>query len=120
MAPFSVFENAGSGLLRPLTAARRGLGPDELLEHYVAATRAIVVGDESRDPGRPLVSAAQRETVEGVHRPGRRRGRDRAGGRLPARSSGLAGGFYLRPTVLGDCTTRWWSRARRSSGRSSR
>ncbi len=111
----------GTGLLRPFAAARRGIRHDELLEHYAAATRAIVVGDPEAEATQlgPLVSAAQREIVEGyVERGSKRvrpsRGRHQARGRRPRAR-------LLPPPRRSSAAARttWPSRARRSSGPSS-
>jgi acyl-CoA reductase-like NAD-dependent aldehyde dehydrogenase len=102
MAPFSVFENAGQDCCARSRLLFETSAKDELLEHYVAATRAIVVGDpedEATQMG-PLVSAAQRETVEGYVAQGLEEGATLLeGGSRPDRD-----GFYLRPTILDDCT----------------
>ncbi|HET6683315.1 MAG TPA: aldehyde dehydrogenase family protein [Gaiella sp.] len=102
MAPFSVFENAGQDCCARSRLLVEASAKDELLEHYVAATRAIVVGDpedEATQMG-PLVSAAQRETVEGYVAQGLEEGATLLeGGSRPDRD-----GFYLRPTILDDCT----------------
>lgn len=104
-APFSVFENAGQDCCARSRLLVEASAKDELLAHYVAATRAIVVGDpeSSETQVGPLVSAAQRETVEGYIA----RGVDEGATLLEggARPDGdLSRGFYLRPTVLADCT----------------
>ena len=67
LAPFAVFENAGQDCCARSRLLVEASAKDELLEHYAAATRGIVVGDpESTETQMgPLVSAAQRETVEG-------------------------------------------------------
>ena len=104
-APFSVFENAGQDCCARSRLLVEASAKDELLEHYVAATRAIVVGDpESTDTQvGPLVSAAQRETVEGYVAKGLDEGATLLeGGSRP--DGELDRGYYLRPTVLGDCT----------------
>jgi acyl-CoA reductase-like NAD-dependent aldehyde dehydrogenase len=102
LAPFSVFENAGQDCCARSRLLVEASAKDELLEHYVAATRAIVVGDpedEATQMG-PLVSAAQRETVEGYVAQGLEEGATLLEG-----GSRLDGdGFYLRPTILDDCT----------------
>jgi betaine-aldehyde dehydrogenase len=102
MAPFSVFENAGQDCCARSRLLVEASAKDELLEHYVAATRAIVVGDpedEATQMG-PLVSAAQRETVEGYVTQGLEEGATLLeGGSRPD-----GDGFYLRPTILDDCT----------------
>ncbi len=106
MAPFSVFENAGQDCCARSRLLVEASAKDELLEHYVAATRAIVVGnpeDEATQMG-PLVSAAQRETVEGYIAKGLEEGAAvLAGGSRPDGET-LGDGFYLSPTVLDRCT----------------
>jgi acyl-CoA reductase-like NAD-dependent aldehyde dehydrogenase len=104
MAPFSVFENAGQDCCARSRLLVEASARDELLEHYAAATRGIVVGDpESTDTQMgPLVSAGQRETVEGYIAQGVEEGATVLEG--GARPEGLDGGFYLRPTILDGCT----------------
>jgi acyl-CoA reductase-like NAD-dependent aldehyde dehydrogenase len=106
MAPFSVFENAGQDCCARSRLLVEASAKDALLEHYVAATRAIVVGDpESTDTQvGPLVSAGQRETVEGYIARGVAEGAAVVEGGTRPDGDGLANGFYLRPTILGDCT----------------
>ena len=102
MAPFSVFENAGQDCCARSRLLVEASAKDELLEHYVATTRAIVVGDpedEATQMG-PLVSEAQRETVEGYVT----RGLEEGATLLEGGSRPDGGGFYLRPTILDDCT----------------
>jgi betaine-aldehyde dehydrogenase len=102
MAPFSVFENAGQDCCARSRLLVEASAKDELLEHYVAATRAIVVGDpedEATQMG-PLVSGAQRETVEGYVA----RGLEEGATLLEGGTRPDGGGFYLRPTILDDCT----------------
>ena len=104
-APFSVFENAGQDCCARSRLLVEASAKDELLEHYVAATRAIVVGDPESPETQvgPLVSAAQRETVEGYIARGVDEGATLVEG--GARLDGdLSRGYYLRPTVLADCT----------------
>jgi betaine-aldehyde dehydrogenase len=104
MAPFSVFENAGQDCCARSRLLVEASAKDELLESYVAATRAIVVGDpESAETQMgPLVSAGQRETVEGYISRGREEGATVLEG--GSRPEGLDAGFYLRPTILDGCT----------------
>ena len=106
MAPFSVFENAGQDCCARSRLLVEASAKDELLEHYVAATKGIVVGDpESADTQMgPLVSAAQRETVEGYISRGRDEGATVLEGGTRPDDASLQQGFYLRPTVLDDCT----------------
>src|SRR6185295_10727260 len=102
MTPFSVFENAGQDCCARSRLLVEASAKDELLEHYVATTRGIVVGDpedEATQMG-PLVSGAQRETVEGYVA----RGLEEGATLLEGGSRPDGGGFYLRPTILDDCT----------------
>ena len=102
MAPFSVFENAGQDCCARSRLLVEVSAKDELLEHYVATTRGIVVGDpedEATQMG-PLVSGAQRETVEGYVA----RGLEEGATLLEGGSRPDGGGFYLRPTILDDFT----------------
>ena len=106
MAPFSVFENAGQDCCARSRLLVEASAKDELLAHYVAATRAIVVGDpedEGTQMG-PLVSAAQRETVEGYVARGLEEGATLLEGGSRPDGDGLDNGFYLRPTILDGCT----------------
>jgi betaine-aldehyde dehydrogenase len=106
LAPFSVFENAGQDCCARSRLLVEASAKDELLEHYVAATRANVVGDpedEGTQMG-PLVSAAQRETVEGYVARGLDEGATLLEGGSRPDGDGLAEGFYLRPTILDGCT----------------
>jgi acyl-CoA reductase-like NAD-dependent aldehyde dehydrogenase len=106
MAPFSAFENAGQDCCARSRLLVEASAREELLERYVAATRAIVVGapeDDSTQVG-PLVSAAQRETVEGYVARGVEEGATVLEGGMRPDGDGLERGFYLRPTILGGCT----------------
>jgi acyl-CoA reductase-like NAD-dependent aldehyde dehydrogenase len=105
-APFSVFENAGQDCCARSRLLVEASAKDELLEAYIAATRAIVVGDpenESTQVG-PLVSAAQRDAVEGYVARGVEEGATVLEGGARPDGDGLARGFYLRPTILDGCT----------------
>jgi betaine-aldehyde dehydrogenase len=106
MAPFSVFENAGQDCCARSRLLVEASAKEELLEHYVAATRAIVVGDPEGDATQmgPLVSRAQRETVEGYVARGLDEGATLLEGGSRPDGDGLADGFYLRPTILDGCT----------------
>ena len=105
-APFSVFENAGQDCCARSRLLVEASAKDELLEHYLDTTRAIVVGDpeDERTQMGPLVSAAQRETVEGYVERGVAEGATLVGGGARPDGDGLARGFYLLPTVLDGCT----------------
>ncbi len=104
MAPFSVFENAGQDCCARSRLLVEASAKDELLEHYRAATRAIVVGDpeDAATQMGPLVSAAQRDTVEGYVAKGVTEGAEVIEG--GTRPDGLDSGYYLRPTILDRCT----------------
>jgi acyl-CoA reductase-like NAD-dependent aldehyde dehydrogenase len=77
---------------------------DAFVERFAARAAALRVGDPL-DPATqvgPLVSAVHRERVMGYIRQGRDAGaRLVTGGDSPA-EPGLAGGFYVRPTVFVD------------------
>jgi acyl-CoA reductase-like NAD-dependent aldehyde dehydrogenase len=104
MAPFSVFENAGQDCCARSRLLVEESAKDELLEHYVAATRAITVGDPEADGTQmgPLVSASQRDTVERYVARGVDEGATVLEGGV--RPDGLGAGFFFRPTILDDCT----------------
>jgi betaine-aldehyde dehydrogenase len=99
-SPMSVFANTGQDCCarsrvyveRPIYQA--------FVERFVAATRALVVGDPTRPETQlgPLVSASQRAIAEGFIAEARAAGRTIAcgGGRPYPR------GFYLEPTVILD------------------
>jgi betaine-aldehyde dehydrogenase len=77
-----------------------------LLEHYVAATQGIVVGDPESDETQmgPLVSSAQREVVERYVATGIAEGAAVVEGGSRPDDPALALGNYLRPTILDGCT----------------
>lgn len=76
---------------------------DELLELVATRAEAIAVGD-ALDPATqlgPLVNTAHRDRVAGKIEAARAQGAElRAGGVVPDLPGELAGGSYLRPTVL--------------------
>jgi betaine-aldehyde dehydrogenase len=97
-SPMSVFANTGQDCCARsrVFVERRIFEP--FVERFVAATRQLAVGDPA-DPKTqlgPLVSDAQRATVEGYLQDARAQGSRFAcgGGRPRSR------GFYLEPTVL--------------------
>jgi betaine-aldehyde dehydrogenase len=106
MTPFSVFENAGQDCCARSRLLVEASAKDELLEHYVDATRGIMVGDPELDGTQmgPLVSAGQRETVEGYIAKGVAEGAHVLEGGSRPDGDGLEAGFYLRPTILDGCT----------------
>ena len=74
---------------------------DEVVDALADHLRTLAVGDP-RDPGTdigPLVSARQRDRVEGYIADGRDSARLVVGGGRPA---GLDGGFYVEPTLFAD------------------
>ena len=106
LTPFSVFENAGQDCCARSRLLVEASAKDEVLEHYVSATRAIVVGDPESDGTQigPLVSAGQREVVEGYIAKGVAEGANVIEGGSRPEGDGLDRGYYLRPTVLDGCT----------------
>lgn len=97
-SPLSVFANTGQDCCaRSRVYVERPIF-ERFLERFVAATRRLVVGDPAQEATQlgPLVSAAQRESVEDFLADARKRGSRFAcgGGRPHPR------GFYLEPTVL--------------------
>jgi acyl-CoA reductase-like NAD-dependent aldehyde dehydrogenase len=105
LAPFGVFENCGQDCCARSRLIVERSAKDELLEHYVAATEAIRVGmpDDPDTQVGPMISAGQRETVEGYIRGGLDEGaRLVTGGDRP--DGELGRGFFLRPAVLDEAT----------------
>ena len=97
-SPMSVFANTGQDCCaRSRVFVERSIF-EPFVERFVAATKKLVVGDPTRPETQlgPLVSAAQRESVEAYLSDARARGNTFACG--GARPSGK--GFYLQPTVL--------------------
>ncbi|HUZ84439.1 MAG TPA: aldehyde dehydrogenase family protein [Gaiellales bacterium] len=101
LAPYAVFENCGQDCCARSRLLVQESVKDELLERYAATTAALRIGDPL-DPATevgPLISAGQRETVEGYVRGGLEQGAtvvtggERPGGPLEA-------GYFYRPTVL--------------------
>jgi betaine-aldehyde dehydrogenase len=101
LAPFGVFENCGQDCCaRSRLIVQRSV-KDELVERYAATTAAIRVGmpeDPDTQVG-PMISAGQRETVEGYISQGVADGAQVVtGGERPG--GDLEQGFFLRPAVL--------------------
>jgi len=99
-SPMSVFANTGQDCCaRSRVLVERSVF-DRFVEKFVAATRALTVGDPA-DPNTqlgPLVSTQQREKVEGFLTTAKSReiiGGDRPAGR----------GAYLRPAIVLACET---------------
>jgi len=105
LAPFAVFENCGQDCCARSRLIVEESVKDEVVERYAATAAAIRVGapeDPETQVG-PMISAGQRETVEGYIRTGVGEGArivaggDRPGGRLED-------GFFINPTVLDGAT----------------
>ncbi len=102
-SPMSVFANAGQDCCARSRIFVERPAYDEFVERFVAATRAIVVGnpsDEKTQVG-PLVSSQQRKTVEDFVSSAKSASRPVAcGGSRPCEK-----GYFLSPTVVLDCDT---------------
>lgn len=97
-SPMSVFANTGQDCCARSRVFVEQPVFDAFVEKFVASTRKLVLGDPAKAETQlgPLVSAAQRATVEGFLTDARKRGSKFAcGGGRPASK-----GFYLEPTVL--------------------
>jgi betaine-aldehyde dehydrogenase len=101
LAPFGVFENCGQDCCARSRLIVERSAKDELLESYAATTAGIRVGmpeDPDTQVG-PMISAGQRETVEGYIADGVESGaRVVTGGERPGGE--LEAGWFLRPAVL--------------------
>jgi betaine-aldehyde dehydrogenase len=97
-SPMSVFANTGQDCCARSRVFVERKVFEPVTEAFVTATRKLVVGDPSKDETQlgPMVSAAQRATVEEYLADARKQGSKFAcgGGRLSGK------GFYLEPTVL--------------------
>ncbi len=97
-SPLSVFSNSGQDCCaRSRVFVERGIF-EPFVERFVGATRRLVVGDPAKDETQlgPLVSGAQRASVEEYLADARARGSSFAcGGGRPRPE-----GFFLEPTVL--------------------
>jgi len=97
-SPMSVFANTGQDCCARSRVFVERKVFEPFTEALVTATRKLVVGDPSKDETQlgPMVSAAQRATVEEYLADARKQGSKFAcgGGRLSGK------GFYLEPTVL--------------------
>jgi betaine-aldehyde dehydrogenase len=107
-SPMSIFANTGQDCCaRSRMFVERSIF-EPFVEKFVAATRKLVVGDPTKPETQlgPLVSAAQRTTVEEFLADARQRGSKFACGGSRPHSKG----FYLEPTVLLDVdkTDRCW------------
>lgn len=105
-SPMSVFANCGQDCCARSRVFVERKAFDRFVELFVAATKALVVGEPSRAETQvgPMVSAQQRESVEQFLASARQAGRRFAcgGERLYGR------GYYLSPTVVLDCETTDW------------
>ena len=105
LAPFAVFENCGQDCCARSRLLVEASVHDEVVERYAATTAAIRVGmpEDPQTQVGPMISAGQRETVEGYIRRGVEEGASVVtGGDRP--DGGLDEGFFLRPAVLDGCT----------------
>jgi len=97
-SPMSVFANTGQDCCARSRVFVERKVFEPFTEAFVTATRKLVVGDPSKDETQlgPMVSAAQRATVEEYLADARKQGSKFAcgGGRVSGK------GFYLEPTVL--------------------
>jgi betaine-aldehyde dehydrogenase len=97
-APLAVFDNTGQDCCaRSRIFVERSIYPD-FLDRFVAATRKLRVGDpadEATELG-PLVSSAQRDSVERFIADARNRGRGISTGADRPRTQG----FFLNPTIV--------------------
>ena len=102
-SPMSVFANAGQDCCARSRVFVEKKIFDEFVERFVAATKAIVVGDPSNEQTQvgPLVSQDQRKTVEGFLDEARRDNRSFACGGDRPRDTGC----YLSPAVVLGCET---------------
>jgi betaine-aldehyde dehydrogenase len=105
LAPYAVFENCGQDCCARSRLLVQESVKDELLERYASTATGLRVGDPL-DPATeigPLISAGQRDTVEGYVATGVREGaRVVTGGERPG--GALEAGFFYRPTVLDNVT----------------
>jgi betaine-aldehyde dehydrogenase len=105
MAPFAVFENCGQDCCARSRLLVEESVKEEVVERYAATTAAIRVGmpaDPETQVG-PMISAGQRDTVEGYIARGVDEGAHIVtGGTRPGGS--LEAGYFLRPTVLDGAT----------------
>jgi acyl-CoA reductase-like NAD-dependent aldehyde dehydrogenase len=102
-SPISVFANAGQDCCARSRVFVERRVFDEFVDRFVTATRAIVVGDPADEKTQmgPLVSAQQRQTVEGYLDSARQAGRRFAlgGERMGSK------GYFVAPTVVLGCET---------------
>lgn len=102
-SPMSVFANTGQDCCaRSRVFVERSIF-DDFVEHFVAATKQLVIGDPTQANTQlgPMVSKAQRDTVEEFLNDARKQGsRFACGGDRP-----LERGYFLNPTILLDVQT---------------
>ncbi|HEX8520784.1 MAG TPA: aldehyde dehydrogenase family protein [Tepidisphaeraceae bacterium] len=102
-SPMSVFANAGQDCCARSRVFVQKKVFNDFVERFVAATKAIVVGDPADDKTQigPMVSQQQRKTVEEFLTSARSQSRSFAcGGDRPC-----ATGAFLSPTVVLGCDT---------------
>jgi betaine-aldehyde dehydrogenase len=102
-SPMSVFANAGQDCCARSRVFVERRVFDEFVDRFVKATRAIVVGDPSSEKTQigPLISAQQRQTVEGfLDSATQDRRRFACGGERIGNQ-----GYFVAPTVVLGCET---------------
>lgn len=102
-SPMSVFANCGQDCCARSRIFVERKVFDEFVHKFIAATRRIAVGDPSKPETQvgPMVSANQRESVEGFLKRARSAGRSIAcGGDRPYEK-----GYYLSPALVLGCET---------------
>ena len=103
---WSVYGNAGQDCCaRSRSLVQRKIY-DKFVEKFVARAKRVVLGDpfkKGTEMG-PLITAAQRERVTEYVKVGEQEGAERLCGGDAPKSSQLAKGFYLEPTVLAGAT----------------
>jgi acyl-CoA reductase-like NAD-dependent aldehyde dehydrogenase len=102
-SPMSVFANAGQDCCARSRVLVERKAFDEFVDRFVAATRAIIVGDPTDEKTQmgPLASAQQRQTVESYLDSARLQARKFACGGNRTGSKG----YFVAPTVVLGCET---------------
>ena len=106
-SPMSVFANAGQDCCARSRVFVERKAYDEFVDRFVAATKAIVVGDPADEKTQvgPLVSKEQRETVESFLANATSLRRKFACGGDRPRVFDNDRGYFLSPCVVLDCDT---------------
>jgi len=104
-SPMAVFDNAGQDCCaRSRILVERSLH-DRVVELFVNATRALVVGDPADEKTQvgPLVSQRQRGRVQEYIAAGEAEGAELLLGGQPPDDAALADGAFLMPTIFDAC-----------------